>query len=88
MKSQKNTYILSKPKKASRGKTGLWRFSRPVISKDECTQCLLCWIYCPENAVDRDEEGNPTIDYEYCKGCGICANECPADAIRIEEEKV
>lgn len=83
---KKRTHIISKPTEGSRGETGLWRFSRPVVTRDECTKCSLCWIFCPENAIAVDDEGSPSIDYEYCKGCGICVTECPVDAIEMEEE--
>ncbi|MEM2226434.1 MAG: 4Fe-4S binding protein [Candidatus Bathyarchaeia archaeon] len=66
-------------------KTGTWRSFRPVIDEAKCTKCLICWIYCPDMAVRRINDG-VEIDYEYCKGCGICATECPVKAIRMEEE--
>ena len=24
-----------------------WRVKRPVIDESKCTNCLICWIYCP-----------------------------------------
>jgi pyruvate ferredoxin oxidoreductase delta subunit len=67
-------------------RTGLWRSSKPVVDEELCVACGICWMYCPERAVEKDEEGNYSIDYEYCKGCGICAEECPRDAIEMVEE--
>ena len=65
--------------------TGGWRALRPVIDQDKCVKCLLCWVYCPENAVVWDGD-RVSIDYNYCKGCGICAHECPQKAIRMVPE--
>jgi len=66
-------------------KTGDWRASKPVIDRGKCTNCLICWIYCPEPAILRKEKG-VEVDYAYCKGCGICASECPVKAVTMVEE--
>ena len=26
--------------------TGGWRKLRPVLDKDKCTDCLICWVMC------------------------------------------
>jgi pyruvate ferredoxin oxidoreductase delta subunit len=45
-------------------------------------------MYCPEAAIQPNEEGKPEIDWRFCKGCGVCANECPTGSIEmIKEEK-
>jgi 2-oxoisovalerate ferredoxin oxidoreductase delta subunit len=67
-------------------KTGLWRVMRPEIDHDACTQCLICWKFCPDCAVEI-VEGFPRIKYEFCKGCGICAEECPASCITFRQEE-
>ena len=59
-----------------------WRVKKPVIKEDKCTNCLICWIYCPEPAIVRREE-KVEIDYDHCKGCGICEAECPPKAITM-----
>ena len=69
-------------------KTGPWRTYRPVIDKDKCNICFLCWRCCPEPCINiKNKEEPPVVDYNYCKGCGICANECPKDAISMELEE-
>ena len=78
--------ILLEPGSALKYKTGDWRAFKPVIDKEKCVNCLLCWIYCPDGAIIR-EENWVSVNYEYCKGCGICANECPVKAITMEEER-
>lgn len=65
-----------------------WRDYKPVIARNLCTNCLICWIYCPEPAIYTDEAGFVQIDYEHCKGCGICAEECPRKAIKMVTEDV
>jgi 2-oxoacid:acceptor oxidoreductase delta subunit (pyruvate/2-ketoisovalerate family) len=64
---------------------GDWRIYTPKIDIDKCTRCWLCATYCPEDAVQKDEEG-PKIDLRFCKGCGVCANECPSQAIDMVRE--
>ncbi len=66
-------------------KTGKWRSIRPVIDKDKCTSCLLCWKFCPEACISV-KNGIPVIDYDYCKGCSICEEVCVKNAISLEEE--
>jgi pyruvate ferredoxin oxidoreductase delta subunit len=69
-------------------KTGTWRSLRPVVDKDQCIRCGVCWLYCPDAAIKQSEDGHFQADLEYCKGCGICARECPVGCITmvIEEE--
>jgi pyruvate ferredoxin oxidoreductase delta subunit len=67
--------------------TGGWRSERPIRDEEKCTQCLLCWIVCPDTAITVADEKVGDYDYEHCKGCGICANECPSDAIRMVNEQ-
>jgi pyruvate ferredoxin oxidoreductase delta subunit len=83
---QYDVTALSRPKVGGMGKTGFWRTFRPIINKEKCTKCLLCWIYCPDGTIKRLENDTLEIDYEYCKGCGICAHECRLGAIVMERE--
>ncbi len=77
---------ISKPSLGALGLTGSWRTFRPVVDREKCVGCLLCWVYCPDAAIEPDEENKPVINYDYCKGCGICANECPRKAIEMVRE--
>jgi len=77
---------ISRPSPGALGLTGTWRTFRPVIDKDRCVKCLVCWLYCPEAAIRLTEDGAPEVDYDYCKGCGVCANECPHGAIEMVRE--
>lgn len=63
-----------------------WRVDRPVLDEKKCTNCLICWIYCPEPAIVRHEGTKITIDYDHCKGCGICEAQCPIKAISMVKE--
>lgn len=68
-------------------KTGDWRTYKPIWNNKKCVRCMTCHIYCPEGAVQHDEEKNIMVfNLEFCKGCGICANECPAKAIEMTIE--
>ncbi|MEM3550622.1 MAG: 4Fe-4S binding protein [Candidatus Bathyarchaeia archaeon] len=77
---------VAKPGFASVAYTGNWRILRPNIQRETCSKCMICWLYCPDGVIRRDQEGYPEIDYNFCKGCGICANECPKKAIEMMEE--
>ena len=59
--------------------TGTWRTMRPVRDTQQCTQCLLCWIMCPDAAITIVDGKIESFDYDHCKGCGICAEQCPVN---------
>lgn len=68
-------------------KTGLWRTMRPEIDHDFCNKCWwLCSTFCPDSAININDEGYPEIDYEHCKGCMICLAQCPPHAISAVPE--
>ena len=61
-----------------------WRVFTPDIDVNKCIGCKNCWIFCPETAIEWNEETKkPSIRYNACKGCGVCANECPVDCIEM-----
>lgn len=68
--------------------TGKWRKERPIMDKEKCIECGICFMFCPVFSIIKEDE-KYEITYDYCKGCGICAHECPKDAIDMvpEEEK-
>lgn len=59
--------------------TGTWRSLRPVHDMEQCTHCMICWVYCPDAAIIVEEGRWARIDYDHCKGCGICAQVCPVN---------
>ena len=61
--------------------TGNWRVTEPVIDYQKCTDCMICYAYCPESAMSVGADGRIAIDYDNCKGCMICQAECPLRAI-------
>jgi 2-oxoacid:acceptor oxidoreductase delta subunit (pyruvate/2-ketoisovalerate family) len=61
--------------------TGNWRMERPEIELAKCKRCFLCYLYCPEAAIELDAENYPHIDYDHCKGCMTCFAECPTEAV-------
>ena len=66
--------------------TGSWRSSRPIIDMERCSHCMFCWLFCPEGAIQVEDEKVVGIDLDHCKGCGICAHECPRKAITVVDE--
>jgi len=76
---------ISHPSLGAMGKTGIWRVFKPVIDLSKCIKCWQCWLYCPEDAIVKEED-HPKIDYEYCKGCGVCKEVCRVGAIDMVRE--
>lgn len=72
-------------KSMAANETGSWRNIRPVINYDKCINCMICWKFCPDAAIDIVNE-EPVINLTFCKGCAICAEECPTDAIDMVKE--
>jgi len=66
---------------STRRHTGNWRTYRPTIDYAKCTNCMICYAYCPESAMSLQVNGKVVIDYDNCKGCMICLTECPLRAI-------
>jgi len=58
-----------------------WRVFRPEIELARCTRCFLCFVLCPEGAIELDAQHYPVVDYAHCKGCLVCVTECPPKAI-------
>ena len=69
--------------------TGGWRAMVPVIDKEKCDGCMLCYFYCPDASVEIENGKAVGVDLAHCKGCGICSKECPRDAIvmKIDEKE-
>lgn len=64
-----------------------WRVFKPILDKNKCTKCGLCWIFCPEGAIIRNEDETYEINLSFCKGCGICQRSCNAKAITMVKEE-
>ncbi|MBS4023738.1 MAG: FAD-dependent oxidoreductase [Dethiobacter sp.] len=52
------------------------------LSCGRCNGCAVCWMFCPDLAVDSGADLDFLLDY--CKGCGICAKECPSGVLEME----
>ena len=80
--------VVLEPGNARAYRTGDWKSFRPVLDKDKCLKCGICYLYCPDMAYPpQNEEGYFIADMYHCKGCGICAHECPTEAITMVEEE-
>ena len=80
--------VITTPGNSIENKTGGWRAFRPVWNKEKCTQCMICWMHCPDMAIPQKKGKRTETNFDFCKGCGICAKECPFQAITmVKEEK-
>lgn len=79
--------IVKEPGSAALRRTGDWRSQRPIMDKEKCNKCGLCWLYCPDAAIKPLEGGYYEHNLYYCKGCGNCARVCARQAITIVEEE-
>lgn len=77
--------LITEAGNAEKYNTGSWRTLKPVRDKDNCIDCLLCWIYCPDSSILVSKGKITDIDYDHCKGCGICAKVCPKKCIKMVE---
>ncbi len=77
--------IIREPGSAAKVNRGSWRLVRPVHHSEKCTKCKICYIYCPDAAINWTPDG-PEINLTSCKGCMICAEECPTGAMTEEKE--
>ena len=75
--------IATEPGSARQYKTGDWRSQRPILDKNKCIKCGMCYIFCPEGCIEQSAEGHFEANLFYCKGCGICARECCTQAISM-----
>ena len=72
------------PAATEQPRTGGWRTGvRPSVDLSSCVNCLLCWLYCPDDAVRLDGTDFAGFDLEYCKGCELCAAVCPTGAVEM-----
>ena len=82
--------VIEEAGNAQNYETGSWRVNRPILDKNKCTSCLICWIFCPDTSIIVKDGKVTGIDLEHCKGCGICARECPlkdkAITMQLESE--
>ncbi len=51
-----------------------------------CIYCDNCYLYCPDMAITKLDEGYE-VNTDYCKGCGLCVAECPTGSIAMQEEQ-
>lgn len=79
--------IITNAGNAREYETGSWRTFKPVLDKEKCTNCMLCWIFCPDSAIIVEDEDMKGFDMVHCKGCGICAVECPVKCIEMVLEE-
>ena len=66
--------------------TGSWRAEWPKVDLEKCTDCMFCWLYCPDVSIKVEDGKMVGIEYFHCKGCGVCAAVCPQKCITMHPE--
>ncbi|RKX80030.1 MAG: ferredoxin [Spirochaetes bacterium] len=58
----------------------------PVIDKNLCNACGICWDVCPQDVFTfENRKEPPEIGYpKECWYCGACYMDCPKEAIRLK----
>ncbi len=79
--------VVTNPGSTVENLTGGWRALRPVWNKEKCTQCMICWTFCPDMSIPQKDGKRLETNFDFCKGCGICKSVCPVMAIHMEKEK-
>jgi pyruvate formate lyase activating enzyme len=51
-----------------------------ALKPDRCARCGTCVPFCPNGAIEADDDGGFTTDRERCEVCGTCARACPSGA--------
>jgi len=74
------------PGSALKFETGDWRSFRPILDRENCIDCMTCWIYCPDDSILVKDNKMTGFRMTHCKGCGICAKMCPKKAITMIQE--
>ena len=79
--------VIPYPGNSEEYKTGSWRTFKPVLHKDKCINCMICFMVCPDSSILVEDGKMIGFNYDHCKGCGLCAHECPKDAIEMIKER-
>ena len=66
--------------------TGGWRTNRPMLDREKCNDCMICFFACPDSSIMVENGKMEGFDIKHCKGCGICSEVCPRDAIEMLNE--
>jgi len=77
------TGFVVKPGGARNYRTGDWRSQKPAYNSDRCVKCGVCYVFCPDAAINIRPDGYVEVNEFYCKGCGICARECVTGAFKM-----
>ncbi len=48
--------VAEEPGSASRYETGGWRSQRPVFDAQNCIKCGLCYVFCPDAAIEMTQK--------------------------------
>jgi len=79
--------VIDNPGSSVEGRKVSFRNYKPVINYEKCIKCGRCWMFCPDIAYKRRQDGHFENIEAFCKGCGICARVCPQKCITMEEVK-
>jgi 2-oxoacid:acceptor oxidoreductase gamma subunit (pyruvate/2-ketoisovalerate family) len=65
--------------KVRTGSLGVYKIK---FIKENCINCMACWLACPDMCIKREKDAKGTwhivgSDHFHCKGCRICAEVCP-----------
>jgi len=66
-----------------------WLVPKPIIDKDKCINCGICFNVCPAcpKAIiwSKSKENVPKFDYDNCIRCFCCQEMCPESVISLKK---
>jgi Pyruvate/2-oxoacid:ferredoxin oxidoreductase delta subunit len=57
--------------------TGGWRSDRPDRNDEKCTQCLLCWVFCPDTSVMVKDQRSTTSTSSTARAAAYAPRNAP-----------
>lgn len=56
----------------------------PIINRESCTDCAVCYDLCPGDCFGLDDAGRVVVERgNCCWHCGCCEGECPNAAVIV-----
>ena len=65
-----------------------WKKEKPVVDRDKCIKCGVCYLFCPDSAIKMVDEGYFEADEDLCNGCGVSKSQCVTGCISMQKKEL